>query len=267
MTNENENTPYIQTAEEEYASLAADAVLKAGCILMESSAEVYRVEETMTRIGNACKDVETCEAYVTLTGAMVTITTKHCTVTKIARTGEKGRNLQKIDKINQLSRMVCRKSTDPEQLVEALNQIDALTTVDPKSQIFFGALAAVGFGIFFFCSPVEWLIIFVGGVLIQVAGLWINKLEVNTFLIIFMQSALIALFYSVVHATTHVLNIDKMMLADLMLLVPGLTLTNGLRDIISRNYLSGIVRIVEAILIGAFIVLGVAVVAGIGVLL
>ena len=52
-------------------------------------------------------------------------------------------------------------------------------------------------------------------------------------------------------------NVDKIIIGSIMPLVPGILLTNGIRDITNNDYLSGIIRVLEAILIASSIAVGV----------
>lgn len=57
-------------------------------------------------------------------------------------------------------------------------------------------------------------------------------------------------------------SIDKVIIGGIIPLVPGIALTNGVRDIAGCDYLSGTIRGIEALLIGAAIALGVGFVLG-----
>ena len=52
---------------------------------------------------------------------------------------------------------------------------------------------------------------------------------------------------------------DKIMIGDVMLFIPGLSLVNGVRELFYRDILTGVYRLVEAI------ILAVAIAAGFGV--
>jgi uncharacterized membrane protein YjjP (DUF1212 family) len=54
-------------------------------------------------------------------------------------------------------------------------------------------------------------------------------------------------------------NMNTIIIGSIMTLVPGLAITNSIRDIIAGDYLSGLAKGVEALLIGAAIAAGVAV--------
>lgn len=62
-------------------------------------------------------------------------------------------------------------------------------------------------------------------------------------------------------------NVDLVTIGVLMLLVPGVALTNAMREIVAGDTYSGLSRTAEAILIATGIALGAAVGLGIGYIL
>ena len=81
----------------------------AGKILLESGAETYRVEETIVRICLAF-GAQSAESFVIPTGIIVTITHNDEVSTLVRRITSRGVDLNKIDKINNLSRKVQNSS-------------------------------------------------------------------------------------------------------------------------------------------------------------
>ena len=59
-------------------------------------------------------------------------------------------------------------------------------------------------------------------------------------------------------------NVDVVTIGVLMLLVPGVALTNAMRDLVAGDTYSGLSRTAEAILIATGIALGAAVGLGVG---
>ena len=57
-------------------------------------------------------------------------------------------------------------------------------------------------------------------------------------------------------------NTDKAVIGSLMLLVPGLALTNGIRDIIAGDYMTGMARGAEALLVATSLAVGTGVAIG-----
>ena len=52
------------------------------------------------------------------------------------------------------------------------------------------------------------------------------------------------------------LHVDKIMIGDIMLLIPGLMATNAIRDILIGDTISGVMRFIEAMLLAAVLALG-----------
>ena len=67
-----------------------NTIIEAGKMLVESGAEVNRVEETMVRMCRCFEGIEYADSYVTLTGIMFSLTYDNQTMTRICRvhTGE-----------------------------------------------------------------------------------------------------------------------------------------------------------------------------------
>ena len=57
----------------------------AGKLLIQSGAEIYRVEETMVRLCKSFVEVQDADSFVTPTGIMFSITVNDQTFTKIMR--------------------------------------------------------------------------------------------------------------------------------------------------------------------------------------
>ena len=48
---------------------------------------------------------------------------------------------------------------------------------------------------------------------------------------------------------THTMkNLDKIMIGDIMLLIPGIAMTNAIRDMLMGDTISGLMRLIESIL-------------------
>ncbi|EGS31711.1 hypothetical protein HMPREF9130_1931 [Peptoniphilus sp. oral taxon 375 str. F0436] len=55
-------------------------------------------------------------------------------------------------------------------------------------------------------------------------------------------------------------NIDHIIIGSIMLFVPGVAITNAIRDIMSDDFLSGLIGLVKAIFIALAIAIGVGIV-------
>ena len=92
----------------------------AGKLLIQSGAEIYRVEETMVRLCKSFVEVQDADSFVTPTGIMFSITVNDQTFTKIMRVHSRSVDLNCIDKINALSRKASVTPYTLEELEQSL---------------------------------------------------------------------------------------------------------------------------------------------------
>lgn len=238
----------------------AAAMARAGDILLKSGSEVYRVEDLMNSIGDSFPMIDSCTSYVTLTGVMVTVTWKGQFATKIVRVHTIGTNLSKIRLISELAHELIDHPQNPSIVLERLEEIDTIRSYSLWQTALFAAIGAAGFGLFFKAGYMALPWIFICGFLVQLLGSFFGHLPFNRFLMTLFQACFAAIFCCLTAPLCgkHVV-VDTMLLSVLMLLVPGMTLTNGLRDTLSGNYLSGVCRFSEALLSGISIAMGAAI--------
>jgi uncharacterized membrane protein YjjP (DUF1212 family) len=233
-----------------------DTVLKAGCMLLEDGAEVYRVEDTMVRLATSFSQVQSAVSYVTATGVMLSITINGSTNTKIARVKNTGRNLHQINEINSLSRTCTVHELPVEEVNHQLSQFAAEKGYSFFVQTLFGAIGAGGFAIFFGGGARDIICVFFIGIAIRLLQQYLETLKINSFfvnLLLAMLAAQLCVWCSDYIAST---NLDTMVISSIMLLVPGLSLTNAIRDTLSGDYLSGLARLSDASLVAIAIALG-----------
>lgn len=233
-------------------------VMQAGVMFLEAGAEVYRAEATINRLGKAIPGVDDCISYVTVTGIMCSMVAHGQAVTRIARVGSTSRNLSVINAINQLSRNAELYHFTSEQVENTLKKIMKLPVYSNKSLALFGALGALGFAIFFNGTPVEIGAVFVIGLVIQMISNWLSQFEINQIFVNGLAAFGAAFASEWVHYYISSASVDTMIISSIMLLVPGLTMTNSIRDTVMGEYLSGVARGAEALIIATSIAVGVA---------
>ena len=226
---------------------------KAGAILLESGAETYRVEDTIVRICTNFGMKET-SSFCTQTGIMLSSIYEGFTYSQVARIKSRSTNLDRICRINQLSRDA--KDLSIESFEEKLNNLVELPTYDLKTNIFFASLCAFGFTLLFGGLFVEAIVAGALGGIVRFLTIKMEVKEVNSFFSICFSALFItmmALSFEYIHVIT-----DKnvVIIGTIMLLVPGLAITNAIRDSIAGDLVSGTARAVEALLIAIAVALG-----------
>lgn len=237
-----------------------DVASYAGKLLIESGAEIYRVEETMVRLCKSFPEVEDAQSFVTTTGIMFSITVAKKTHTKILRVHTRGVDLNCIDKINSLSRETAGCTYTIDQLTQRLERIGEERRYSFWTTLFFGALSAGGFAVFFGGSYMEAILSFLIGLVIKAVSALMEQRGLHGFFTNAIAAAIGALAALAAHALCPQTDADILIISSIMLLVPGLAITNAIRDTVSGDYLSGVARATEAFLVAIAIAVGIGVV-------
>ena len=94
------------------------------------------------------------------------------------------------------------------------------------------------------------------GAVIKIIAVICQKLNINDFFINSLCGGITA-FLAIILIKLHICsNIDKTIIGSIMLLVPGLTITNAIRDTIAGDILSGVTKTAEAIFVAVSIAVG-----------
>lgn len=227
----------------------------AGKIMLESGAETYRVEETICRICSSF-GVETTDSFVTPTGIMVSISSNHETRSIIKRVTSRGVDLNKVDKINNLSRVVQTTPNDIDEFYEELKKVNEGDRYSLTITLIFSAICAGIFSMLFGGDIKDLLSSALIGFIIKLMSIKFEELSLNEFFINSISSALATTLAILLFSLGMASNVDKTVIGSIMLLVPGLAITNAIRDTISGDYLAGITRAAEATLIAISIAIG-----------
>lgn len=236
--------------------LLIETCLLAGRIMMESGSEVYRVEDTMNRIA-VNGGVPESTSYVTATGVFMSLTKLH--YTQIENVGERSINLEKVAAVNQLSRTFAEKDISLSALYQQLKRIDHETPEFPlQLQIFSACFMSAMLMILYGGNWQSFLAtLFIGGLGYATKIMVKRKINIR-FLDTFVASLVIG--FSALIASHIFLNtqLDFIFIGAVMPLVPGVAITTSLRDILAGHMISGLVRVIEAIIIAAAIAIGIA---------
>lgn len=254
-------------SDQEFTTCSADAqrVLELanemGQILLQSGAEIFRVEDTMRRI---CKhfNVEDCRILVMGNGILSSVDGREIPLTKIRYTPVKGAQLNRVVAINQLSReIIDGRCEDIDEIERRVEEIKNLPPVSNLLGCFGSALAAGSFCVLFGGGVMDTVTAFVAGWVLQVfllyPGRYMSKIFANI-----SSGALITILCLLSYRLGIGQNLSHMMSGAILPLVPGVAFTNGIRDIGGGDYLSGTVRLLDALWTFICIAIGVGIVFG-----
>ena len=154
----------------------------AGQMILENGGETYRVEETIWRI---CKiyGADEAESFATPTGIMASICHQGKTYSLTRRVSNRTVNLDKIDKVNDLSRSIQSKKLSVSDFKRELDKINNLNTYSFLIVILFSGLAAGSFSILFGGNFKDAFSAFLIGLVIKGLELKWSDVGINTFFI------------------------------------------------------------------------------------
>ncbi|OFS62871.1 threonine/serine exporter family protein [Nosocomiicoccus sp. HMSC09A07] len=217
--------------------------LNAGKMLLENGAETYRVEDTMERIAKHY-GVENVQVFVATT--VIILSMNDYGLSQQIRILTRNNNLEKVVNINELSRQIITNGMTIQEAKNALDDISASRTFPLWMVVLFGGVAASMFLFMFNGSIKDLPITLLAGALGVFVTEWIQRYTKIKFFTEILAAFLIALFALVYVRYSFGVNIDTIIIASVMPLVPGVPITNALRELIRGHFLAGTMKGIEA---------------------
>ncbi|MCD2345310.1 threonine/serine exporter family protein [Clostridium guangxiense] len=232
----------------------------AGKIILENGAETYRVEETMVKICTAF-DIKDADSFVTPTGIMLSITCNNGEiVSAVRRVQSRTVNLEKISKINNLSRTIQKSRLSIDDVEKELKVIESDKSYSNLTMIFFAGIGAAFFTLIFGGGLTDFFVSLIIGFLIKYVSIVFSKINLNDFFVNIIGGSISALTALIFYKLGVIHSVDKSIIGSIMLLVPGLAITNAVRDTIAGDLVSGVTRGLEAFLTAVGIAVGTGIV-------
>lgn len=226
---------------------------EAGTILLENGAEISRVEETMQRIANHY-GVEDESFFVLSNGIMATgkgfARSKYIPI--------KGTSLDKVVAVNQLSREVAQGTCDIDTLERRLQEIRNMKPKPAWEQILASAVGSAGFCIVFGGGFADCLAAAIAGFLLWIFMLFVGYRHLSRIVGNVIGGLLSSFLCVVMYKMGLGTHLSNMIIGAIIPLIPGVPFTNGIRDMANEDYIAGITRLLDAMLIFFCIALGVA---------
>jgi uncharacterized membrane protein YjjP (DUF1212 family) len=235
-----------------------EVCLLAGEIMLRSGAETHRVEDTMVRIAAAYGILHT-HSYVTPTAIIFSIGSQ--SPTELVRISDRSTDLQKVTNVNSVSRLISNGELTIKEAFTLLKEIEQdAQAYSIWLQIVAAALAS---GCFLIMYQGEWSD-FLPALLTGAIGfsclIYFHQLVEIKFFAEFLAAIIIGLLSVLFVFLGLGTDLDKIIIASVMPLVPGLLITNAVRDLMVGHLVSGMSKGAEAFLTSFAIGSGVAVV-------
>ncbi len=232
--------------------------LKAGELMMKSGAESYRVEDTVTRICKACK-IPYAEVFATPTGIFLSLdegSEDSDMYTLIKRINSSGIDLEKISRINHFSREFTSTDMSVESGLDILKEIEASKPFPLFIRILGAAFVSSFFALIFQGNIKDFFCAFIVGACSYTFSLLLDRLEMNLFIRGFCSCALAGLLALAFISVGFGSHFSSVIIGSIMIFLPGVALTNGVRDTLAGDMLSGASKGLEALVIAVSLASG-----------
>ena len=227
--------------------------------MLQCGAEIFRVEDSLYRMYKSYGFM-TYDVYVIPSNIQVTVETPEGEIiTQIRHIESTGADYDKLNYLNAMSRYVCSHNPDEKELVRRFKKVMARPD---QSELITGLAQITGgtaFAVFFGCDLQDAVVALIVCLMIVLVGRWLSRREGNP-----MIYNLILAFLSEVVIVTAVRSglghhPDRIMIGIVMLLISGLSTTNGIRDLLQKDFISGSINIMNSMLGASGIAFGTAI--------
>lgn len=213
-------------------------------MMLESGGETYRAEDTARHIARAFGLKTDIIAFPT--GLTMTLTGENEVSSVIARVDRTSTDLMKLEQVNTVSRNLCSGRISLEQAYAELERIQKLPQDGVAKTVFYAAGGGALFAIMFGGGWFETLISGLSAAIIQLvlcyspdqAGMPVSSLFAG------FLAAVLALLANLVCGPGDV---NMTIVSTLMPFLPGLALTNAIRDSMRGDLLSSGARLGQAL--------------------
>jgi len=245
----------------------AELAIETGSIVLESGGETHRVEDMMHKV---CTEFgfEANDNYVTLTGIFLSIKSAEGEiVTIVKRINTRIVDLDKISSVSKLTYELMNRNKQKKknneinpmsytEFSQKLEEIKAKKQYPAWVKYICGGITPGFFCLLFGGSWLEFFVAFIMGIFVTIILRFLTKMQLNTFLLHAVGAGLIVWFAKMAGLYIGYMNTDKIIIGGIMLLVPGLSITNAMRDSMAGDLVAGTARTTEAIFIAAAIATG-----------
>lgn len=235
-----------------------DLVLLLGETMLSNGGEIFRTNELMVYAARQF-GLRECSVFTIANGIFVSAIVEgelySCQVRHIPLTPI---HLERVETMNDLSRRIAAGVVGPEEAKSEVHRIRAIKGAGPVALTLASALGAGGFGFLFGGNLRDCAMSALAGLLLYVFILnFCNRFHIRKVMTNILSSVLVTLFCCVALHLGLGDHLDKMIVGAIFPLVPGVPLTIAVRNFMENDYIAGLVRLTDAVLVAGCIAVGV----------
>ena len=232
--------------------------------MLISGAEVYRVEESINRMCNAF-GAKRVDVFIITSSMVVTVYTEDGnTLTQTRRVTSTKYDIEKLHTLNNLCREICKTKMSAQEVEARLEAARSCKKFPLWLELVSSAAIAGAFTYFFGGGFAETIVSLVVGAIVWGCSLFVDKILPNKIFSKFCASAIATLLAFLTVRFGWIPSIDKVVIGNVMTSIPGIGLTNAIRDLFSGDNIAGLLRLIDAMLTALAIAAGYYLIAVLG---
>lgn len=229
-----------------------DFIMAAGETLLKNGAEVFRVEQTMQIMARSFH-LREFNVYVLTNGIFASAGTAE--ISEVRNVPDRTVHLGRVAGVNELSRRIAAGQLTLDEAEAALAEVQRLPFPQGRVHALASAVGAFGFAMMFGGTVRSAVVAALAGF---VTGIYLFVCQRYRVPMLFQKMTGAALITVVCIAGCGLTggSVNHAVIGALMLLTPGVAFTMGIRDFVHGDYLSGTIRMIDALLVAGGIACG-----------
>lgn len=240
-----------------------DNILMIAYDMLVSGSEVGRVEQQIEKMCYAYK-MEGEEVFIITSSIVVSIKDSQGNIyTQTKRIRSYHTDFYRIELLEQLISDICEKCPTAEQIEERRLEISKMVEKEHRwknritSYMIFCVVSMI-FTLFMGGSIKDGIASFFCGIFIKFTMNFVESALANRFVMNAMASVAGGFVAWCFYKTGFADSIDKVIIGNIMLLIPGLAMVNAFKDLIGGEMITGLLRLADSLIQAAAIAIGFA---------
>ncbi len=240
---------------------AVDIAARAGSMLLRSGADITRVEDTirhmMVSFGVRKYDIFTITNGIFISASADDAPEGMGDYTRICEIPRNSSDLGRVDMINTLSRDIEAGKYDMDGAEKRLDEIEKAKPYHPLINLVAAAVASGAFSFLFGGSFIDALLAAAIGFSYYYIFILLDRTKLSKLLTNAICGCILALMTIGFTKLIPGVNMNMVIVGAIMPLIPGVAFVNSIRDIAAGDYISGAIRMIDAVVVAAGIAVGV----------
>ena len=235
--------------------------LEAGKIILKNGGEIFRVEETIRHICGRFH-VDDVETFILSHAIFVSAKNEEGDIyTQVMHLPLSSPHLGIVAEVNDLSREISAGHVGIEEASQRLKEIEKMPPKPWYFQILAAGAGSGAFALLLGSAASESLAAFFIGCVLYVWVLFAKKVTLSKIIVNIAGGVIITSLATLAARVPGLesLRLEGMIIGSIMPLIPGIAFTNAIREIADSDFLSGTVRMIDALLGFVYIAIGVGV--------